>query len=1475
MIQKGICACLLLLMTGLTAVNAQPADRTLWYEAKATSEPNSLQTFKVPSSNWWRLRVYSNGKTAQQLSPTLWSSTGGGIFISHRPIEVQHRASYSEYFYAANATEDRILLLRSSEERNIRLFHSHTKFAPDLHDDAHIKLSEQHSSTTLTMRSGYEAHDMQWVAADKNYVTKFNEPGLYHLEIRVPWQDAYGLFETLTLHGHNRQLQLTAQLDNSTYYEEESGRTLLLSRALRVPFYVAEAKQQITLDLDHDVYLRWLQSDPSEQFLFNRNAPSAIESARDKQLALTAQLWPTTSFFRSLPPQQTLPTTSFIPLTGAARKKTQRVLPSPAIPTRKPEYFYELSTGQSANFDLPEQTRHAPVKLSIKWQEAPTSLTVHTDSGEQREILIRPDIISSQEWQLDDSSELALMSNTTLATHKVTEVLLDFYQPYQSLRVTTTGKNSTWFRLEYKNERPASPSDPSWRDLSQNASTALLTALRSGPGTESIDDLSINNQLKNEVITQWHSRLKTRALQFSERHASHYLTTAKSITPVEFEKVRNELAKTFNVQLTDVADVYQQLIRLGYNFTARQLLVDLAVGTDARFQAQAEALLLELFTEQERWFDTEGYWAWRLFHRSDIEAFEAIALSWTKQYRHREAAQLFMLLEKSQLTEVSIDKALRSALLSEQPSLAEHWFSQLSYNEKFSWPGDVNYHWTRQRPTFIGNTREALIYNVDFDLYLTTLYVEKDTPLHMQVADSPRLKVTIYPDLTEEVTSHELNQLSVTIDDKVYSLAARMDRASESLRWAQNRNSVVGLPQSFTFEINTAQSNDISIATHGFAAGLVVETATPELLSAKATRSVDNASLPPAIDPLTQRLSTLALQHQQSALSDEQRKQLKAEMISTPLTKTQELLLDRLNQGYAWQKLDTVSSSDGIAYLESEYWQPSAPWWQVRKALMTSDGKLGERRLANGESVQLAVNLRVPKKVNLEVRKANELGGPVAHAVITINTPDGTKVKELTNGLVSIPLSLEAGAHTITLELTKSSNALVLYRLIDDQGTSLLPNNQVKTFRAAQGKDIELFVPANNLLRIDHYSSNEAVASHRYKWFPKDTYYKVPHRGDQADYSYYRFFIWQQQPLMNESEALVVATEQEPLFVNTSPTIWPIEPQRAVFADTLYKLGEQDAGSWGVALGYNARNNFDEDLSTEQEEFIESQWNYRRQLEDLDAYWHSSLQWRAHTHTQLDTLVSDNDFYWIPNKYFDAQARLNFYYQAGAAENELRGAWSTIGSLSGRWKYYWNNRTRNELEVLAYARHLSESTKPAGPIDDDIVTQYKLDHRYGLSVRDQITYQPWLDARAHVEGKLTFNEVGDSQLLDHWSVTGGWRQYFKPWRLGLDARYSQYLRDDNRPRRLSSTQLALSIDYEWWQAMGNLWQFSFDIRHDINRSNTSAFIGISWNHTAGQGYDDFAPPTLLFAPLRQRHALEKIETNEITINDPLEAVDEN
>lgn len=1461
---RAIVAALGLLL--FQSVAAEPFSRVLWYKLTPISNFDTEKTlFRVEASEWWRLRVHEKN----QGEPQLWSSQGDGLFVSHRPLDSQSTADYTDYFYQSASPGQNILMMRSGRAE---LYRSERETQTDFNDSAHIKLSDkEYQETVLRRETGFEAHNYHHVENGQVYTTRFAQPGLYHLEIRVPWQASYELRDVLTLRAKlsnlpsEKQIQIAMQPDTGArYYDTANELTQLLSRGIQVPFYITQDDQEISIAIDRSAYLRWLETDSESQFLFERNAPREIEQERHKQLAFEESAPVTTSFYRNMPPSHAMATKAFIPLTGSLRESRERVLPEPSYATAEPEYFYQVQEGKRVEFKLPLQSRHAPVRLSVELPEHHAAFLVSTDSGEQQQFEYYPELKIEKDWELDNDSQIALAS--TEPPHRAaSRVVLAFERPYQTITVENGGAESAWLRLDYRNQNRMSPTDYAWLFNSGRAVNGLLLQALIDGDNEQL--ALMHSPLADEVSQLWRLRILTRAAQFSERYSSDYVTRRDHLGTNEYRQLQESLAESFDVEFETLSDIYNHMLTLNYNFSARQLVVDLAVGLDSLVQDEAETLLLREFISQDRWFDVEGYWAWRMLYRpgDQAEALREIAQSWIDQNRQREAAQLLWLLEQNGALPNTLTMqqvALRAAQQSQQNSLAQHWLKQLSTvaNQEPPLPD----HAVQAELLFSGITREALIYNVGLDQYLTTLYLENSSPIHSTVQNTQQIRLTLYPMLAGEPNPDALLEKAIVkINQESHTLAIRMDRASEGLVWSQDESMKVGEPQSFTFTLNNYASNDIAIEVHGFEAAIAIERLSTSQHSDSAKQ----------IPELTLKLMALVLEHQGSPLSDVRLKQINAETINKALTFEQVYLLDKLIADYGWQRLDTIQASSGISFQESDRWRPASPGLRLIQALMLEPVREGERRLDNEDSTQIEVELEQVVRLKLQLRKANSFNAISSPATVEVTTSTGLQRLVLGDNVQEVNLDLERGQHVLSLKLDAPTEALVFYRLVNDNGEPVISQTSVKTYRASLQQAVEIFVPGNSLLRIDTYQQGVVHVLNEYKWFSEDTLYSVQSTGD-AEYSDYRFFIWEHQPLNEDERNISEQVVEMQVDVRTAPAIWPINTERNVFSDTIYSLNEQGEGTWGFDLGYRVRNNFDEDIDSEQEEFLQVGWDYRRRIEDWNSYWNSSVQWRSHKDTGLDTIVGDSQFYWLTNKYFDVEANLNGYYQVGAQDEVVEGAWSVYGSLSGRWKYFWNERSRNELELSIFGRELSQTQVPIASIDDDIVTGYKLDHRYGITLSDEFYYQPWLDSRVHLGAAITLNEFDQKKFIDRWRLRTGWRQYWKPWRFGADVSYTRYLGDENRTVGLATTLISFSADYDLWKARGSLWQIGVDLRHDIDRDHTGFFLTLAWNRTEGQGYGDFAPQNLIFSPLRKLHALEKIETNDIATNSFLGTADD-
>lgn len=164
-----------------------------------------------------------------------------------------------------------------------------------------------------------------------------------------------------------------------------------------------------------------------------------------------------------------------------------------------------------------------------------------------------------------------------------------------------------------------------------------------------------------------------------------------------------------------------------------------------------------------------------------------------------------------------------------------------------------------------------------------------------------------------------------------------------------------------------------------------------------------------------------------------------------------------------------------------------------------------------------------------------------------------------------------------------------------------------------------------------------------------------------------------------------------------------------------------------------------------------------------------------------------------------------------------------------------------------FARAL-ERPDTAGPVDLDVYSDYRADHRHGLRLAERLVHRPWLDTEWWGAAVLASNE--NPVDPDHLDLRAAWRQRLAGLQLDLEARHTRYLADDDRAADGRRTRLALGLDWERWRADGERWAMGLDLVRDLDADEWSAGLGLTLHLGTGRGYRDFAPGTLSFRDLR-------------------------
>ena len=156
-----------------------------------------------------------------------------------------------------------------------------------------------------------------------------------------------------------------------------------------------------------------------------------------------------------------------------------------------------------------------------------------------------------------------------------------------------------------------------------------------------------------------------------------------------------------------------------------------------------------------------------------------------------------------------------------------------------------------------------------------------------------------------------------------------------------------------------------------------------------------------------------------------------------------------------------------------------------------------------------------------------------------------------------------------------------------------------------------------------------------------------------------------------------------------------------------------------------------------------------------------------------------------------------------------------------------------------------------GELDRDIFTIFKLNHRYGLRLSDQFTYQRYLDRRFYVRPMLNTNE--DQLVPDNAGFAIGIDQLLGALQVRLGYRLTGFLSDNDRTETAIQNVLRIDLKSEAWNEAGFRSEVDFSLIHEIN-GGTSVGIFFSRYFNDARFYRDFRPGTILFRSLKQERA---------------------
>ena len=348
-------------------------------------------------------------------------------------------------------------------------------------------------------------------------------------------------------------------------------------------------------------------------------------------------------------------------------------------------------------------------------------------------------------------------------------------------------------------------------------------------------------------------------------------------------------------------------------------------------------------------------------------------------------------------------------------------------------------------------------------------------------------------------------------------------------------------------------------------------------------------------------------------------------------------------------------------------------------------------------------------------------------------------------------------------------------------------------------------------------------------------------------------------------ESQVQPLESLDLLSLRGPDADPVD----VDIDDVTQLGVHDSGTIGFRIGYRQRRVIDE-FPTDQlpGQFFDIDFSHRKYDPWKDEYRQSNFLVRPRlgsgptfgvNHQRTRNLGTVNQ---RSDNSADGQGPLQLNWRVYAfgqhAGTPLQGFGNSFpwtagfsGGLSRR--YHLSPHLSHRPSINVFARHLSETGDlfAEGELDRDIFTIYKLNHRYGLHLSDQFTYQRHLDRRFYLRPTLNTNE--DQLIPDNAGFTVGADQLFGALQVRLAYRLTGFLSDNDRVETQIQNVLRVDVKSEKWSDAGFRSEVDFSLIHEIE-GGTSVGIFFSRYFNDARLYRDFRPGSILFRSLKQERA---------------------
>ncbi len=581
-------------------------------------------------------------------------------------------------------------------------------------------------------------------------------------------------------------------------------------------------------------------------------------------------------------------------------------------------------------------------------------------------------------------------------------------------------------------------------------------------------------------------------------------------------------------------------------------------------------------------------------------------------------------------------------------------------------------------------------------------------------------------------------------------------------------------------------------------------------------------------------------------------------------------LIQRDSLAGGWQQVELLRTEEGLHFASSAGWQPVSPCLRIRKTMLPALEK-DEEILHNQNRLIYARTTQKALTMTVQLRLAEIPYLPSAPLKVGIEL-DGRPLRicslDHRQRQETIHFQASPGEHRLIFSLqARYVNQYLAIRVLDttetDGGEDDLQQRQSLAlqerayFVASRRHPIRTDIYGPALLRVDELRDENIYTSYRYV---EEGWQGIEIRPDaEREQGLFRIYRWSPQ----EREAgNVTLMRPPPVGTEGLPAMPRIRPDSALLQLQSPREDSMEIwagrGSWELAGTLVRRRDLEDDADSEDLENIqESAIRHRLHSETHSIYLESQAFWRIREHGG-PVAGWQEDLTWYPTAFpatvhMAADLFLQNPETASSSFTWPSDEYSLRLRASLSRQYDLGLKSYHLPSLSFFRRFLSMEDTGAYPqnsVDQDIFTNYKLDHPDGIRLADTLRYKPWLDTVWFAAISLESNAWPDSYIPDKTRTGIGWQQLIGD--LQADLTYSGTVYFDDRNRDGASYRDALQLNLSWdlWLSRRQRLQVTGMLRHDFDHHDQTGFVSLSFHYNDTPGYRHYRPGDIDFKDLR-------------------------